>query len=333
MMMSTPLVKKMNEYKRSDISDFYVMYQENKARVLKVKSDVKATKAPVLLIPAMINRYYILDISKTNSLAKELSEDGHDVFVVDWGEAGPEDRWETFTDIFLGRLKRIVTKVTRDAGEKPVLFGYCMGGTMSVIYASIFPDDIKGLIGLTVPINFHEAGVMAKWTSKKYLNPANLVDAMGNVPPDMTQNGFVSLKPSKWMKKWETAWRRQEDDKFMDSFLTLENWVNDNIPFPGGIWQEYITWLYQENRLYNDTLYVGKYKASLKNISCPLLTIVANEDHIVPRESADPLHELAGTSDKTIKHFAGGHVGIVSSSKLFPQLSSTVKSWLDEKIG
>jgi polyhydroxyalkanoate synthase len=332
MTLQKPLVKKIVDYKREDISDFVVFYQENKTKILKVKSDKKATKPPVLMIPAMINRYYIMDISETNSLCKELSENGHDVYLVDWGQAEPEDRWETFTNVFLGTLKRVVTKVTRDAGQKPVVFGYCMGGTMSVIYASCFPNDIAGLIGLTVPIDFHKAGVMAKWTDKKYLNPERVVDALGNLPPDMTQNSFVSLKPAKWVRKWETVWKKQDNDAFIDSFLTLENWVNDNVPFPGGIWKEYITWLYQENRLFNDTLYIGTHKASLKNLTCPLLTIIANEDHIVPKESAEPLHTLAGSADKTVKYFAGGHVGIVSSPKLFPQLSETVKQWIEEKI-
>lgn len=325
-------MKKMLEYKREDVSKSTVLYQDNKVRVLKiVNNNVNPLKSPVLMIPAMINRYYILDLSETNSLCKELSEAGHQVYLLDWGEAGPEDRWQTFTDVFLGTLKRVVRKVSLDAKEKPVLFGYCMGGTMSTIYTSIFQDDIKGLIGLTVPIDFSKAGTMAQWTERKNLNPYLAVEAMGNMPPEMTQNSFVALKPAKFWKKWDTAWKRQDDDKFMTPFLTLETWVNDNIPFPGGVWQEYITWLYQQNLLYKDELYIGSHKASLKNITCPLLTIIANDDHIVPIDSAEPLHTLAGSKDKTVKYFAGGHVGIVSSPKLFPQLAETVKTWLKEK--
>ncbi|MBC7474283.1 MAG: alpha/beta fold hydrolase [Candidatus Sericytochromatia bacterium] len=334
MMSSTtlmpPLLKKMTEYKRQMVSRTTVVYQDNKVKVLKVVGKIDKTKSPVLMIPAMINKYYILDLSENNSLAKSLSDEGHAVYMIDWGEADPEDRWQTFTDVFLKVLKRVVSRVTRDAGEKPVLFGYCMGGAISAIYTSMFQDEIKGLIGLTVPIDFSKAGVMSKWTNKEHINPYLAVAAMGNMSPEMTQNSFISLKPAKFLKKWDTAWKKQDDDKFMDSFLILEQWVNENIPFPGGIWQEYITWLYQDNLFFKDELYVGNHKASLKNITCPILTIIANDDHIVPSESAEPLHNLAGSTNKTIKNFAGGHVGIIASPKLFPQLAETVKNWLED---
>jgi polyhydroxyalkanoate synthase len=331
-MIMSPLVEKTLNYKREDISDFIPVYQENKLTVWKVNKPVQAGKAPILMIPAMINRYYIMDISNENSLCKSLSDSGYPVYIIDWGEATPEDRWQTFTDVFLGTLRRSISRVTRDAKEKPVLFGYCMGGAIASIYSSCFPDQVKGLIGLTVPIDFSQAGVMAKWTSKEYINPEEVVDALGNLPPEMVQGGFLALKPAKWVRKWETAWKRQDNDKFMNSFLTLENWVNDNIPFPGGVWQEYIKWLYQENRLFHDNLYIGSHKASLKNITCPMLTIIADDDHIVPKESAEPLHTLAGSSNKTVKYFAGGHVGIITSPKLFPQLSETIHTWLKENM-
>jgi polyhydroxyalkanoate synthase len=330
MILNSPLIKKIISYERKAVSDFSVIYQENKFRVLKVNSASTTDKTPVLLLPAMINRYYILDINSENSLCRDLSEKGHPVYVIDWGEATPEDRWYTFTDIFLGTLKRIITKVSRDAKAKPVLFGYCMGGTISAIYTACFPEVVKGLIALTAPIDFSRAGIMSKWTSEKYLNPGLLVDSIGNMTPEMTQNSFISLKPEKWLKKWETAWKKQDNPEFTDSFLNLENWVNDNVPFPGGIWQEYIKWLYQENRFFNDNLYIGEFKASLKNISCPVLTLIASDDHIVPPESAEPLHQLAGSKDKTVKYFNGGHVGIISSRKLFPQLTATVENWLEK---
>jgi polyhydroxyalkanoate synthase len=328
-MFHTPLQEKILNYQRREISETSVFYSENKLRVLEIRSEKQSDQTPVLLIPAMINRYYILDLSEKNSVCKSLAEAGYPVFVTDWGEAGPEDRWQTFSDIFLKTLKRVITKITRHMGKKPVLFGYCMGGTLAAIYTSCFPGEIAGLIALTAPVDFSAAGVMSLWTSKKYLNPYKLVDALGNVPAETVQGGFVSLQPAKWFRKWETAWQKQDNEKFLDSFLDLEYWVNDNVPFAGGIWQEYITWLYQENRLYKDNLYIGPFKASLKNLACPLLTLVATDDHIVPPAAAEPLHNLAGSPDKEIKYFAGGHVGIISSSRLFPELTAAVNGWLE----
>lgn len=328
-MFNNSVLEKFSEFKRQDVSDLFTFYQENKFRLLKCNNQLKADKAPVLMIPAMINRYYILDISKTNSMLANLAEQGHPVYIIDWGEASPEDRWMSFSDVFLGTLKRFITKIRWEENQKPVLFGYCMGGSMSVIYSSIFPEDIRALIVLTAPIDFHKAGVMSLWTSREHLDTEKLVDALGNVPAEMTQSSFVSLKPAKWWRKWSSFWQKQDNEKFVDSFLEMENWVNDNIPFPGGIWKEYIQSLYQDNRLYRDTLYIGSHKASLKNIRIPVLTLVANDDHIVPPEAAEPLHQLISSENKEIVYFNGGHVGIISSPKLFPQLADSVNKWLE----
>lgn len=319
------------ELKRKPVTPMDPFYQENKLTLWKVRSNQPTDKTPLLLIPAMINRHYIMDITEENSLCRALNEAGYPVFLLDWGVATPEDRWQSFSEVFTGILKRIVRKVTRHSG-KPILFGYCMGGTMSSIYSACFPEDIAGLMALTAPIDFHKAGVMSQWTAKEHLDSYSVVEAIGNLPAEWTQNSFAGLKPAKWRKKWQVVWEKQNNPDFLDGFMALETWVNDNTPFPGGIWQEYISWLYQDNLLYKDLLYIGPHHASLKNIDCPVLTIVAENDHIVPIESAQPLHDLAGSSDKELLSFAGGHVGIVASKKLFPKLVSGIEDWLEKYV-
>lgn len=324
-----PLIRKALSYDRKPVTPMHPVYQENKLTVWKANSPEKSNKVPLLLVPALINRHYILDLSEKHSLFKSLSEAGYEVYLVDWGTPEEEDRWMTFSEIFTGPMRRIVRKVTRDAGKKPVLFGYCLGGIITNIYSSIFPQDVAGLIAMTAPVDFSHAGIMGLWTRPDYLNPYQLVDAIGNVPPDLVQNGFMSLRPAQSVRKWQSVWAKQDDVEMLDSFFTLENWVNDNIPFPGGTWQEYIHWLYQENRLYKDELWIGQHHAVLKNITCPVLNIVADSDHIAPPEACLALNEKVGSQDVTAAHMPGGHVGIIASSKLFGKLVNLVVEWLD----
>ncbi|MGE3727335.1 MAG: alpha/beta fold hydrolase [Candidatus Sericytochromatia bacterium] len=325
-----PLVRKALSYERQAVTPMHPIYQENKLTVWKTNSPETSKKVPLLLIPALINRHYILDLSEKNSLCKALSEAGYEVYMVDWGTASEEDRWMTFSDLFTGPMRRIVRKVTRDAGgRKPVLFGYCLGGIISNIYTSIFPQEVAGLIALTAPVDFSQTGIMGLWTQPKYLDPYQLVDAIGNVPPDLVQNGFTSLRPAQAVRKWQSAWEKQDNDDMLESFFTLEEWVNDNIPFPGGTWQDYIHWLYQDNRLFKDTLWIGKHHALLKNITCPVLNIVADNDHIAPPEACLPLTEKVGSDDVTDAHMPGGHVGIIASGRLFGKLVTLVVEWLD----
>lgn len=326
-----PLVQQAARYQREPVSPMHAVYRENKLTVWKSNSPEKSSKVPLLLVPALINRHYILDLSEDNSLVKSLSEAGYEVYLVDWGTPTAEDRWQTFSEVITGPMRRIVRKVTRLAGRKPVLFGYCLGGILSNIYSACYPESVAGLIAMTAPVDFSKAGYMALWTRKEHLDPYGLVNAIGNVPPELIQNGFVSLKPAQSLKKWRSAWEKQDSASFLDAFFTLENWVNDNVPFPGGTWQEYIHWLYQDNRLLHNTLWIDNFHASLDNIQCPVLTVVAENDHIVPPDSALPLHTMAGSADKQVLSLPGGHVGIIASGKLFPKLVTGITEWLDER--
>lgn len=326
-----PLVNKSDSYTREFTTPMHAVYRENKLTVWKTNTPEKTDKVPLLLVPALINRHYILDLSEKNSLVAALAEAGYEVFLVDWGTPQPEDRWQNFSDVITGSLRRIVRKVTRLQGQKPVLFGYCLGGILSNIFASCYPNSIAGLVAMTAPVDFSKAGYLSLWTQARHLDPYTLVDALGNVPPELVQNGMMSLKPAQILKKWRSAWDKQDNADFLDSFFTLEHWVTDNIPFPGGTWQQYIHWLYQDNRLMHDALWIEDMHAKLENIQCPVLTIVASHDHIVPVESATPLHDKVGSEDKELLELKGGHVGIIASSKLFPQLVSSFTEWLDER--
>lgn len=326
-----PVMKRALTFERKPVTAMHAVYQENKLTVWKSNEPNNTDKVPLVLVPALINRHYILDLSETNSLVAELSKAGYEVYLVDWGVPQPEDRWQTFSEVITGPMRRIIRKVSRLAKQKPVLFGYCLGGIMSNIYASCFPDSIAGLIAMTAPVDFSKAGYMALWTKKEHLNPYDLVSAMGNVPPALIQNGFVSLKPAQSLKKWRSVWRKQDQDAFLDDFFTLEHWVNDNVPFPGGTWQEYIHWLYQDNRLFHNELWIDSFHAKLENITCPVLNIVAANDHIVPPESALPLNDMVSSKDQQVLNLPGGHVGIIASGKLFPQLVLSLTEWLDER--
>lgn len=326
-----PLLQHSLSYENEHATPMHTVYRENKLTVWKTNTPTGTDKVPVILVPALINRQYILDLSETNSLCKSLSEAGYEVYLVDWGTATGEDRWQTFSDVITGPMRRIVRKVTRLSGRKPVLFGYCLGGILSNIFTSCYPDAVAGLVAMTAPVDFSKAGYMALWTSKQHLDPYAAVGALGNLPPEMIQNGFVALKPAQFLRKWRTAWEKQDNQDFLDNFFTLEQWVNDNVPFPGGTWQEYIHWLYQDNRLYRNELWIGSHHAKLENITCPVMTIVAEQDHIVPPDSALPLHQMAGSLDKQVLSLPGGHVGIIASSKLFPKLVKELTAWLDER--
>jgi len=111
----------------------------------------------------------------------------------------------------------------------------------------------------------------------------------------------------------------------------MEKWIFDSPDQAGEAWRRFIKDLYQENKLVKGEFELGGRKVDLKNIKMPILTIYAEEDHLVPPASTKPLNDLVGSEDKTMISFKGGHIGIYVSSRSQKDLAPTVAKWLLER--
>ena len=119
-----------------------VVHRENKWSLLRYRARPEgvAYATPVLLVPSLINRHYVLDLQPGRSIAEALVARGHDVFIIDWGTPGPEDRllsFDTITDTYLGRAIRVAAQ--HGARAKAHVLGYCLGGTLAVVHAAVRP--------------------------------------------------------------------------------------------------------------------------------------------------------------------------------------------------
>ena len=306
-----------------------VAWTENKWRLLRFEPRERRYRTPVLLVPSLINRWYVLDLGPGRSLIEWLVAQGHEVLCIDWGTPGDEDRYLTWDDIggrYLGRAVRIAARET----GRTHLLGYCLGGTLTAAYTAAFPDGIATLTALAAPIDFDHAGIMATWTRTPTFDIGALVDAFGNVPWPLMQASFRMLKPTVHATKLVALLERAWDDEFLDGFLATERWGNDNVSFPGACYERYIEELYRQNRLAGGTFAVCGRPARLPSIRCPVLAIAFTDDHIVPMPSAKPLIDLAGARDKQLIIDRGGHVGAVVSRKAAERLWPALHTfWAD----
>ena len=302
-----------------------VVWTENKWRLLRFSPATKKYATPILMVPSLINRWYVLDLGPQRSLIEWLVAQGHEVFCIDWGTPGAEDRYLTWDDIagrYIGRALRIAATET---GKAHVL-GYCLGGTLAASYVAAFPEGVASLLALAAPIDFAHGGIMSTWTRTPTFDVAAIVNAFGNVPHQLMQASFNMLRPTLRAQKMVAVLDRAWDDEFLDGFLATETWGNDNVSFPGACYAQYITELYRENRLIKGEFSVLGRRALLSNITCPVLAIAFTDDHIVPVPSAQPLIDAVGGRDKQILVDRGGHVGAVVSRKaagrLWPAMST-----------
>ncbi len=309
-----------------------VVFVENKWRLLRYRARPEgiAYQTPVLLVPSLINRHYVLDLMKGKSVTEYFVSRGHDVFTIDWGTPGPEDRFLTFDDVCDRYLGRAIRKVagTSKRNQAHVL-GYCLGGTLAAIHAAARPEYIASLALLAAPVKFHDTGategLLAAWTQNKGFDVGAIVDAFGNVPWQLLQASFNLLRPTLPLAKAVTVIDRAGDDDFLDGFIALETWGNDNVSFPGACYQRYIEELYKKDALVKGTFTLSGDPARLEDIRCPLLAVTFEHDNIVPKGSAAALLDHVASTDKEQLHLSGGHVGAVvaraAAKGLWPKLS------------
>lgn len=287
---------------------------------------------PVLLVPSMINRWYVLDLRAGASLVEALVDAGLDTWCLDWGVPNDEDRYLTWDEI-IARLGRMVRRVKRETGAPKVgLLGYCMGGTLTAIYSAVEPDDIAALVSLTAPIDFSESGFLGDLVDERWFDPEALTEP-GNIAPGQMQTGFVTLRPTGQLSKWVLLADRADDAGFVEGFEALEQWVGDNIPFPAAAYVTYIRELYQQNRLANGEHHVLGERVELAQIDAPLLTITADGDTICPPGAATALNERVSSADIDTLCVPGGHVGAVVGSKGPRILYPKIVEWFGDKLG
>lgn len=290
-----------------------------------------ASGLPLLLIPSMINRWYVLDLRRGASMADALVHAGIDTYLLDWGIPEDEDRYLAWDDV-IARLARMVRRVRRATGAPKVgVLGYCMGATLSSIYTALEPDSVAALVNLAGPIDFSKAGFLGDMVDGRFFD-AEAIGAAGNMSPQMMQSGFTALRPTAQIAKWVGYLDRAHDPKARESFEALEAWAGDNVPFPGAAYTTYIGDLYQKNALLKGEHFVGGRRADLKNIHCPVLTVVADRDAICPPGAATALNDAVSSTDKEVLTVAGGHVGAVVGGKAPKVLYPALGAWFKKRL-
>lgn len=286
---------------------------------------------PLLLVPSMINRWYVLDLRRGASMADALTRAGIDTFCLDWGIPEDEDRYLEWSDV-LDRLSRAVRAVRRETGAPRVgILGYCMGGTLSSIWSALHPDQVAALVNLAGPIDFSKAGFLGEMVDRRYFD-ADAIAAAGNMSPSQMQAGFTALRPTTQISKWVGLLDRGLDPAARESFEALEAWAGDNIPFPGAAYATYIGELYQQNLLIKGQHRVRGRRADLGAVRCPVLTVVADRDAICPPAAATALNDHVGSTDKEVLTVAGGHVGAVVGGKAPKVLYPALAAWFKKRL-
>jgi polyhydroxyalkanoate synthase len=310
-----------------------LVYEEDKLKLYHYKQEGSVTcRTPVLIVYALVNRQYMLDIQPDRSIVRNLLQRGMDLYIIDWGYPTKSDMYLTLDDYISGYLDNCVNVIRkRTAQEKINLMGICQGGTFCGIYSALNPEKVANLVTLVAPFDFStNDGLLFSWS--RHMNVDALVDAYRVIPGDFLNSGFLMLMPYALnIRKYMDMLDVVEDKEKLLNFLRMEKWIFDSPGQAGECFRQFLKDCYQENKLVKGELKLGDRVVDLKNITMPLLNIYASADHLVPPAASKPLNDLVGSEDKTLYEFKGGHIGVFVGSKSQKELAPTISKWLHDR--
>jgi polyhydroxyalkanoate synthase len=307
-----------------------IVYTKDRVKLLHYTPITKSSvPVPLLVVCALVNRYYILDLQPALSVIRRYLERGIDVYIIDWGDPAPSDRYETMGDE-IDYIDAMVDAIRKRSGlQKVNLQGYCMGGALSVIYASMHPEKIRNLVVQAAPIDFSkkEDGILNLWA--RYIDTDEIVDTFGNVPASLMNLGFLLVNPVGLMiDKYVKFYERINDKDYAENFLRVEKWVFDTPDVPGESYRQFLKDLFQKNLLVKGELVMNGVKVSLKQLRAPLLSLIADDDTLVPPSSSVLLNELVSSRVKKIMRYPTGHVGLCVSKRAHKEFWPLVADWI-----
>ena len=309
-----------------------LIWRKNKARLYRyTRSEPASHRTPIFLVLPLINRAYILDLRPGASFVEFLLGEGFDVFLIDWGTPGDEDRAldvSTLVTRYLPRAAKAIQKVTGEDGM--TVLGYCIGGALATCFAALYPEMTRNLILLTAPIEFSDAGQFGRMTARDTFPVDSVTDTFPIVPGQMPDIGTKLLDPkASYVGTYRQLWDKLADPNFdVRGWQAMYRWVNDSVPFAGAAFRQWIVEFYQENRLAMDTLVMDGRPVRLADIRCPVLNIAASRDPIAPRPTTSVITKRVSSSDASEIIVEGGHVGIVVGRMASQNLWPRVGAWL-----
>ncbi|MBX3427163.1 MAG: alpha/beta fold hydrolase [Pirellulales bacterium] len=313
----------------------------NKAKLYRytpVVPEDQLKPVPLLLVFAIMNRPYVLDLRPGHSFVEYMLRHGYDVYLLDWGIPGPEDKDHQFDDYALEYLPRVVRKLKALTGKEQFsMLGWCLGALISTIYAALRPDDgLKNLVLLTAPLDFADkkVGGFVKWVSDPAFNADRIVETFGNVPGEMIDAGAKMLKPvENYLGTYVGLWERLDDPGSVEAWHAMNTWVRDIIPMAGAAYRQLINEFYKENRLMEGTLAIRGEKVDLAQLRASVLNVIAEADHITPPCQSERIMKHIGGDDHTVLRVKGGHIGIMAGRGAEKNTWPHIDEWLAARSG
>lgn len=281
----------------------------------------------VLVVPSLINRSYVLDLTPERSLMRFLQAQGYRPYLLDWGAPDETERGFDLTDYLLYRLVPAFEAVLADAGPKIAVVGYCMGGTLTLPLVQQARASVAGLALLAAPWDFHAAQpALAKATALSLSAAMPVYERLGVMPVDALQALFASIDPHLALRKFTRFAALDPDSDAARHFVALEDWLNDGVPLAAPVARECLIGWYGDNTPARGEWRVAGEVVDPAQIDLPVLALTPAKDRLVPLASSTALAEALPNAEQRIPD--AGHIGMITGSRARRGVWEPLADWL-----
>jgi polyhydroxyalkanoate synthase subunit PhaC len=297
---------------RRVVADPPVVWQEGATRLLDYGPP---DGAPLLVVPSLINRAYILDLGPDKSLLRFLAATGLRPLLVDWGRPDSVERGFDLTDYIAGRLEAAAEAASALAGAPLAVIGYCMGGLLALALAQRRPALVSALALLAAPWDFHaDRAGQARLLGALAEPLTRGLAVLGEVPVDILQFLFAALDPLLALRKFSRFAGLLEGSPEERDFVAVEDWLNDGVPLSLPVARDCLAGWYGANE---------PGRACWRVAGTP---VVPMQDRIVPPASAAALVSLLPAAERLNPPL--GHIGMMVAREAPSAVWQPLAQWL-----
>ena len=312
------------------VSPREAVHQEDKLTLYRYRPRVETPHpVPLLIVYALVNRPYMMDLQEDRSLIRGLLDAGLDVYLIDWGYPDAADRTLSLADYIQRYIGHCVDFLRERRGRDAInLLGVCQGGTLGLCFSSLYPEKIRNLVTMVTPVDFHTPDNLLTHLIR-HVNVDLLVDTLGNLPGQLLNFTFLSLSPFRLTgQKYVDLIDILDDARALKNFLRMEKWIFDSPDQAGEAFRQFAKDFFQQNKLIKGEVNIGDRRVNLGNVAMPVLNVYAAQDHLVPPAASKALAGCCGSRDYTELCFQGGHIGIYVSGRAQREVPPAVAAWL-----
>lgn len=306
------------------------IYREDKLILYRYQPRVAEPHlVPLLIVYALVNRPYMMDLQEDRSLIRGLLDAGLDVYLIDWGYPDAGDRHLSLADYVPRYIGHCVDQLRERHQQAAInLLGVCQGGALSLCFAALHPDKIRNLVTMVTPVDFHTPDNVLTHLIR-HVDVDLLVDTLGNLPGQLLNFTFLSLSPFRLAgQKYVDLVDIFDDAQALQNFLRMEKWIFDSPDQAGEAFRQFAKDFFQQNKLIKGDVVIGDQRVDLRKVTMPVLNVYATQDHLVPPDASRALATHCGSQDYAEFSFRGGHIGIYVSARAQREVPPVISAWL-----